>query len=131
MKKFTRILALTLVLVMTVAMFASCAAPNKDPKKAKEALEENDYKVTLIDGTLAEAMYKGLDSYIAAYKDEDNAVVIYYFDDKDTANEAWEDIEKDVEELKEEVKEKDVEIVAKKSGKMIYFGSKDAVKAAK
>ena len=39
--------------------------------------------------------------------------------------------DREVEELKEEAKEEDVEIVAKKSCKMIYFGSKDAVKAAK
>ena len=46
-------------------------------------------------------MYKGLDSYIIALKDDDNAIFIYYFDDKDAANDAWEDIEKEVEELKE------------------------------
>lgn len=130
MKKFTKILALTLVLVMSVVLLASCAAPNKDPEKAKAALEENGYKVVLVDKT-AGLIYEDLDVQITAFDDDDNAIFIYYFKNKDAANDAWDDIEKEIEELKEEAKEEDVEIVAKKSGTMIYFGTKDAVKAAK
>ena len=131
MKKFTKILALTLVLIMSVAMFASCAAPNKDPEKAKEALEDNDYTVQMIDGDLAGKLMDGLEAYVAAFDDDENAVFIYYFKDKDAANDAWDEIEEEIKELEEEAKEEDVEIVSKKSGKMIYFGTKDAVKAAK
>ena len=47
MKKFTKILALTLVVIMSVMVLASCAVPAKDPEKAKEALEDAGYDVTI------------------------------------------------------------------------------------
>ena len=88
MKKFTRILALTLVLIMSVTLFASCAAPNKDPEKAKEALEKNDYEVLLVDKGL-DALYKGLEAYLVAADEEDeNGLMVYYFESADAANEA-------------------------------------------
>ena len=43
MKKTLRLIALALVLVMSVAMLASCATPNKDPDDAIAALEDNGY----------------------------------------------------------------------------------------
>ena len=127
MKKFTRILALTLVLIMSVALFASCAAPNKDPEKAKEALEKNDYEVLLVDKGL-DALYKGLEAYLAAADEEDeNGLMVYYFESADAANEAWDDMQDEIEEMKKE----EEDLIAKKSGKMIYIGTKDAIKAAK
>lgn len=127
MKKFTRILALTLVLIMSVALFASCAAPNKDPEKAKEALEDADYEVLLLDEGL-DAFYEGLEAYLMA-EDEDGeeVIIIYYFKDSAAAKDAWEEVEKEVEEMKEE----EPDLIAKQSGKMIYIGTKDAIKAAK
>lgn len=127
MKKFTRILALTLVLIMSVALFASCAAPNKDPEKAKEALEKNDYEVLLVDKDL-DALYKGLEAYLVAADEEDeNGLMVYYFESADAANEAWDDMQDEIEEMKKE----EEDLVSKKSGKMIYIGTKDAIKAAK
>ena len=127
MKKFTRILALTLVLIMSVALFASCAAPNKDPEKAKEALEKNDYEVLLVDKGL-DALYKGLEAYLVAADEEDeNGLMVYYFESADAANEAWDDMQDEIEEMKKE----EEDLIAKKSGKMIYIGTKDAIKAAK
>ena len=130
MKKFTKILALTLVLIMSVTLLASCAAPNKDPEKAKEALEENDYEVLLTDISIlgAFAPYDGLEySLVAGTKDGEEGLVVYYFEDADAANEAWDDIEDEIEEAKEE----EPDLIAKKSGSMIYFGTKAAIKAAK
>ena len=127
MKKFTKILALTLVLIMSVALFASCAAPNKDPEKAKEALEKADYEVLRLDEGL-DVLYEGLEAYLMA-EDEDGeeGIIIYYFKDSATAKDAWEEVEKEVEEMKEE----EPDLIAKLSGKMIYIGTKDAIKAAK
>lgn len=132
MKKLVKISALALVLIMMVAVFASCAAPAKDPKDAKNALEDAGYEVTLIDGDMAAAVgVKGLEAAIMAFdpENDDEGVFIYYFEDKDAANDAWEDIEKEVEELQKE--NEDVEFVLKKSGTMIWYGTKDAIKAAK
>ncbi len=134
MKKFTKILALTLVLLMSVAMFASCANPNKDPKKAEEALKDAGYDVTLIDDAdfLKLMGVDKLEAVISAFNedDENDAVFIYYFEDSAAADEAYEDIEKEFDEIKtsEDAPE---DLVLKKSGKMIWYGTKDAIKAAK
>ena len=49
MKTFVKVLALSLVAVMMCAVLVSCGGPNKDPKKAAEALEEAGYAVQLVD----------------------------------------------------------------------------------
>lgn len=129
MKKFTKILALTLVLIMSVAMFASCAAPNKDPKAAAEALEDNGYKVVLFEGEdetyLVELTFdiEKVTAAISASKGDD-VVEIFYFEDADAADAAFENVEK---------KAQDAGTTAKvhKSGSMIYYGTAAALKAAK
>lgn len=133
MKKLIKLSALALVLIMMVAAFASCAAPAKDPKDAKKALEDADYEVMLIDDetTLKYMGVDGLTAYLYAFNEDEEGIYIYYFEDKDAANDAWEDIEKEVEELKEAAEEEDVELIVKKSGSMIWYGTKAAIKAAK
>ena len=130
MKKFTKIIALTLVLIMSLAILTSCAVPNKAPEKAMKALEKNGYDATLIDGVIAANQFKGCEYYIIAGDENDNTLLVYYFRDKNFANEAWDSLDEDAAKAKLEVSE-DIDIVMKKSGKMIYFGTKDAVKAAK
>lgn len=97
MKKLVKLSALALVLIMLVATFASCAAPAKDPKDAKKALEDAGYTVILIDTQAEAAMnMKGLEAVLMGYKEDDetDGIAIYYFADKEAANEAWEDIDR-------------------------------------
>ena len=56
-------------------------------------------------------------------------VVIYYFADKDNAEKALEKVKENAKEKKEETKEDWVEPT--RSGSMVYFGTKAAIKAAK
>ena len=135
MKKFVKVLALTLVLVMSVAMLASCGAPNKDPEKALEALKENEYTAakdsTIIPVALALVGVKDIDCVVsgtAKIDDKLEHVTIIYFEDKDAAEAAWEKVQEYAEDKKSD---EDTDWVIKKSGAMIYFGTKDAVKAAK
>ena len=131
MKRLIKIFSLTLVLVMFIVTLASCAAPNQDPQKAQRALEKKGYEATLIDGAIAANQYKGCESYIVA-KDEskDTVLLVYYFRDKSYAKEAWESLNEETAKEALDVSE-DTKIVMKNSGKIIYFGIKDAVKAAK
>ena len=134
MKKLIKLSALALVLVMMVAVFASCAAPAKDPKDAKEALEAADYEVTLIDDEtyLSYMGVDGLTAYISAFNEDEEGILIYYFEDSDAADAAWEDIEEAAKEMAEEAEEEGApEITYKKSGSMIWIGTKAAIKAAK
>jgi hypothetical protein len=76
------------------------------------------------------AKIDGLEAAINAIKDED-LVSIYYFEDKEAAEEAYEKLEEQYNELVEEADEDDPEIKLGKSGNMIWMATKDAIKAAK
>lgn len=135
MKKALKIVALALVLVTMVAAFASCGGPAKDPDDAEAALKENDYVVLKSDhlatGALALAGVKDVESVVsgsATIDDKFETVTILYFEDKDAANEAWENAKKYADDNKDDKAE---DWVVKKSGAMIYFGTPNAVKAAK
>ena len=131
-KTIVKILALSLIAVMMCLALVSCGGPNADPDKAEEALKKADYTVVKADDDISLALYeaagvKGLECVITAFNEDEEGIVILYFEDKDAANEAWEEVEKDA---KEEMEDEE-DVVIKKSGKMIYYGTKEAVKAAK
>ena len=117
MKNFVRVSALVLIAAMLCVVLAACGGkPNKDPEKAKEALEDDGYDVRYIDDEegLKWSGYDGLVAYISASKidpeidfddkDEDWAaldgrivmceyIIIFYFEDEDAAKEAFADLE--------------------------------------
>ena len=120
---FCLILSLLLIVGCMLAL-ASCAKPNSDPEKAKAALEEAGYEVLLNGGAFNKKVEATL---VAMTLDGENYLVVVYYEDKDAANEAWDDARKEAKELEEEYED----IVCRKSGKIIYYGTKDAVKAAR
>ena len=133
MKKILSLVLVCVLMLGCVFTLASCGGPNADPEKAKAALEDAEYKVTYLEGDLlAMAPIDGLEAAINAIKDKD-LVSIYYFEDKAAAADYYEELEKEYEELKEEAKEADEEFdyAIGKSGKMVWAGTKDAIKAAK
>ena len=116
-----KIVALALIAVMACALLVACA-PNSDPDKAVAALKENGYTAVKVDD------YMGLDGVECAVTGvkgllSGDMVVIVYFEDRASANAAWD-------ELKEEAEDEE-NYVIEKSGKMIYFGTEEAVKAAR
>lgn len=122
-KSIIKVLAFTLVAVVMCAILVSCAAPNADPKKAEKALEEAGYIVMLNDSAF---LPDGVKATLLAYKDGEYLVVSYY-DDTEALNEDWEDAQDEAKELEEEYEG----VVCKKSGKMIFIGTEQAVKDAK
>lgn len=131
-KTFTKILALALVAIMACAMLVSCGGPNSDPDKAKAALKENDYVAEKVDSTIGLAFYAwagDVEAVVTGLSD-DGFITILYYEDADAAKDAWEKVEKYVNDEKKDEKD-DSDWVFEKSGKMIYFGNKDAIKAAK
>ena len=124
MKKALKLIALSMVLVMAVLALAACG-PNSDPEKAKAALEDKGYEVLLID----EGLTGGLEATLSAFnEDSEDGIYIYYFESADDANDAYDDIEKLFELAKEA--DEDLELELKKSGKMVYYGTKQAIKDA-
>ncbi len=145
MKKSIRILALAMVTVVLCLALASCGGPNADPTKAYEALKENDGLVptkTDADGGLFEAgaiallKVAGVDnvtnvvSATGKIDGEFATVTIIYFESAADAKDEMEDAKKYANDDKDD-DAKDSEWVFKQSGKMIWFGTKNAVKAAK
>ena len=132
MKKLVRVLSFALVALTLCTLFAACA-PAKDPADAKAALEDAGYVATKTDGAiLALAGIKDCTDVVTGTKKEDDkieSVSIYYFETAEAAEEAFEKIEDLIEELKTEDDASD--FVFKQSGKIVYGGTKAAVKAAR
>ncbi len=133
-KSIVKVLALSLAVMMCVALVA-CGAPASNPDDAEKALKDNGYVVVRVDdeglGGLAMAAFKlaGIDNVatVITGTNGDEAITIFYFDEAADANAEWEDVQK----WSDDESDDDSDWVLKKSGKMIYAGTKNAVKAAK
>ena len=131
MKKFARIICLALVTVMLVCSLASCMGPKKDPDKAEKALEKKGYEVSVIDTDAL--LPDGVEAILNAHKgsgDDGERVAIYYFETAKDAKEFYDESKDKLEEMKEAYKDEDIKFVYGKSGKVVYAGTKKAVRAA-
>lgn len=128
-KTFLRILTLALVAVMACGMLVSCGGPASDPDKAVKALEKNEYVAEKFDSTLAKITFSwagDVEAIVTGAK-KGEAITILYYTDADAAKDAWEKVEKHFDDKEDD----DSDLVIKRSGKMIYCGTKNAVKDAK
>ena len=136
MKKSIRILALTMVTVMLCITLASCGGPNADPNKALESLKDNGITwagkdtivIPLALGALGVDDINTVVSGTGKIDDKYAHITIIYFEESEDANDAWEKVQKYADDKKDDDAS---DWVCKKSGKMIYFGTKAAIKAAK
>ncbi len=112
--------------------------PASDPEEAKATLEDAGYEVRILKGDdladIAEQFGDGdsLEAVLSGSKDDDY-ISIYYFADKDSANDYYEEMKEELEELKEAVEEigEEFNLELGKSGKIVWGGTKDAINAAK
>ena len=124
MKKFVSIISLVLVAAMLCVSLVSCGGPAKDPADAKAALEENGYLVVKVDTAIL--LPEDVEATVLGTTDE-NYILITYYETSDAAEAAWEKAQEEAKELEDEYEN----VVCKKSGKMIYIGTEQAVKDAK
>lgn len=138
MKKFAKIAALALVVVMSLAMLVACA-PNSNPDKALEALKKNGYTAAkdanVVPAALTLVGVKGVDTVISGTKSSgegDDAkvdhVTVIYFASADQAKTAWDKVKSYAEKDKDS---KDSDWTITQSGKMIYYGTKAGIAAAR
>lgn len=138
MKKFAKIAALALVVVMSLAMLVACA-PNSNPDKAVEALKKNGYTAAkdanVVPAALTLVGVKGVDTVISGTKSSgegDDAkidhVTVIYFASADQAKTAWDKVKSYAEKDKDS---KDSDWTITQSGKMIYYGTKAGIAAAR
>ncbi len=132
MKKVVKVLAVALVCVLALAMLVACA-PSSDPDKAVKALKENGFTATTTAGSGdVECTVVGTKVDLSA-KTFDGITIIYY-KDASAAKKDWDENKDDLEELKQSLIKEGVDkddVVIERSGKMIYYGSKEAIKAAR
>ena len=128
-KSIVRVIALSLMTIMMCIALVSCGGPNADPKKAEAALKDAGYVVVLNDGEgfISGALLPdGVEASLVAYKDGEY-IAVSYFEDTKALNEAWDEAKDEAQKLEDEYEN----IVCKKSGKMIFIGTKQAIKDAK
>lgn len=136
MKKAIRLLAFAILTVMLCITLASCGGPNADPDDALSALKDNGITWAAKDKVAIPLALKalgvdGVETVVSGtgkIDDEFAHITIIYFEEKDDANDAWEKVQEYADDKKDEDAE---DWVCKKSGKMIYYGTKAAIKAAK
>lgn len=138
MKKQVLIIAAIIVLVMASVVVLTACSPASDPADAKAALEKKGYTV-VVDGSIQPAALtlvgiKGVDKVLeATYSKDDTSefLCVLYFTSASAAKEAWDAAQKEAEDEKKSNKEEDSDWTVGKSGKLIWYGTKNAVKAAR
>ena len=134
MKKRVAIITalVALVVICTVALCA--CGPNADPDKAVASLKANNYSAYK-DGSLIPAAMKlfginGVDCVVSGfYSDNDKSETIYivYFYTNEQASESYEEVKS----YFEEEKDADSGWDLGQNGKVVWYGTSAAVKAAK
>lgn len=133
-----KLLALLFVVIFASLSLVSCFFPDAD--KATEMLEDEDYTVESVKQKVAEIMFEEFDIEIpdcsdilmAADEDFENEVYVFYCESGADAK----DFEAELNDLLEdeeyqEVLEEVGPIVVERSGKVVIFGTKKAVKILK
>ena len=125
------IAVLALAAVLAVAMVACIPS---DPDKAAENLKAADYLVDVTDDPVSMGvmglMADGIEAVVSATSDDfTEGVTIFYFEDSDSAKSFYES--DFISEMKEEAEAESEELVIKRQGKIVYAGTKDAIKAAR
>ena len=135
MKKIISAIILCAMLCCMTFTLASCGGPSSDPDKALAALQDAGLVAakdsTVLPTTLSLVGIKDVECVVSGtgkIDGEAETVTIFYFEDSKAANAAW---EKAQEYAGDKKTDEETDWVCKKSGAMIYYGTKAAVKAAK
>ena len=127
MKKLAKILAATLLVVMSVLVMTACVPNNAEKAKAK--LEKAGYTVQVIDLVAEGVDEEGALYQVIAMKYDENydvteGVYVIYFDSKANAK-AW------YEDNKDDINDEDDGLTGTLSGKKVYWGTEQAIKDLK
>ena len=114
--------------ILCLFSFSSCAVPNADPDRAISSLEEAGYTVTEKRVSALIHFGEGLSRAFEASRDWEVIHVLYYESDS-AADTAFETVRT----LGDSYRPSDIgedEWIVKRSGKCIYFGTKQAARDA-
>lgn len=122
MKKFAKILAVCMLVMIVAMSFASCGLFGLDLDKVEDRLEDKGYNVQSYS-------YDG-ETYLMAYNDDDEAFMAVEYDDADDADEAYEELKDEWDDMREEAEEEDADPTYGKKGNVVYYGTVKGVKDA-
>ncbi len=132
-KKLVLSIALAMVMVLSVVLCA--CGPNSDPAAAKTTLQDNGYTAIedklVVPNALKLLGVEDISTVISGTKTVDKKtehVTIIYFESADAANAGWDKVQEYASDDKEK---EDTDWTIVKSGKMIYYGTKQAIKDAR
>lgn len=140
MKKLSKLLSVLLIAVFCTMALTACS-PNSDPNKAKSSLEKAGYTTLMLSDVISLTGIevalgcgrRDVTATLAASKvNEDKSsesIFIIYFKDAAAAKNCWDKAKSYIE--KEEKDDGETDFTVKRSGKMIYGGTKAAIDAAK
>lgn len=137
MKKTVKIVAAVAVLAVMCTALVACI-PN-DYEKAESNLKKEGYTILMsyaegdvgfdtIVKTVVGSVVDGITAIVSAGKGLTDAITLVYFESSSKAKEHFDALK---EQAEKDAEDEDVELIFKRSGKVIYFGTEDAVKAVK
>ena len=131
MKKFTRILALCMLVIMVAMTFSSCGVLTLNFTVARVRLEAKGYEVEVtdpdeIDDESDEIFGETPEKILKASKDDEN-ISIYKFDSSKDAKDAKENLEEFREDYSDDASE---DFVCVTRGKLLICGTEQGVKDA-
>ncbi len=135
MKRTISIIAI--IALVTVLAFTLVACMPTDPKDAEKNLQNAGFETFVIESGSIEArsfalLVEGFDSMVLG-SDGNDGIILFYFDDSNSAKDFYADGEESMLALfeisEEDLGDEDFEF--KQSGKIVYFGSENGIKAAK
>ena len=118
MKRIISAILVCVLMLGCVLALVSCGGPKKNPEKAKAALEKAGYTVMFADENLGEELEATI---YAISEDGEDVIAIAYYAKKADAKEAYKEAKEDLEDGYK----------AGRSGKVVWMGTKAAIKAAK
>ena len=133
-----KLLAMALLVCVCLSIVACGIA--KDPADLKKKMEDKDYEVmmsekeTEVKGylTMLGLPTDGATAIITAFNDDEEGIVVIYYEDAKAAGEAYDKLQENWDDLMEELDEEDrADYKCGKSGTAIYYGTKDGIKDAK
>ena len=136
MKKFFKSLVAIMLIAMMSISFTSCGMPN-DPTKTKANLEKEGYSVVYLSDAISlttqEALFGvsrgGLIGVVTGTNSNGSEmVVVYYCKDSKVAKTVYDKIKAEYDTADAEEKK---DTAVGKSGKVVWMGTKAAIKAAK
>ena len=118
MKKFAKITAVALVVVMALAVLVAFGY-NSDPKKAEEQFKKQGYDALYVPSITGLGGVEGVLTATKKSGDKTTTIVVTYYKDADSAKSALEDAKKALEKVEESNKENGIKSSVSRSGKQV------------